>query len=170
MVDDALVSSLASVMTTSSSSSTVSENHTNHATWDMFTGADAWLIKYGCPSCQQFEGPPSLWSTLNEHPPRPPPPSPLPVSPTPPLTTNQNAPPRLPSKTCTSARDALIHKENCSIDPSTNEETCAVEVKVPVLGFCAMKAAINRLNKNRKCGHYGPEESTVGTSTPSPRR
>ena len=37
-----------------------------------------------------------------------------------------------------------------------------MEVKVPVLGFCAMKAAINRLNKI-ECGYYGPEESTVGT-------
>ncbi len=37
-----------------------------------------------------------------------------------------------------------------------------MEVKVPVLGFCAMKAAINRLNKI-ECSYYGPEESTVGT-------
>ena len=148
-------------MTTSSSSSTVSENHTNHATWDMFTGADAWLIKYGCPSCQQFEGPPSLWSTLNEHPP-PSPLSPLPpMSPTPPFDESKctTTPPFENLHEC---EDTLIHKENCSIDPSTNEETCAVEVKVPVLGFCAMKAAINRLNKI-ECGYYGPEESTVGT-------
>ena len=139
-------------------SSVVSENQTNHASWDMFTGADAWLIKYGCPHCQQFEGPPGMWSTLNEHPPPSPPlPSP-PMSPTPPFD---------PSK-CTSTpafenlhecEDTLLHKEDCSVDPSTNEETCAVEVKVPVLGFCAMKAAINRLNKI-ECGYLLEETAS----------
>ena len=145
-------------MASTMGSSVVSENQTNHASWDMFTGADAWLIKYGCPHCQQFEGPPRMWSTLNEHPPPSPPlPSP-PMSPTPPFD---------PSK-CTSTpafenlhecEDTLLHKEDCSVDPSTNEETCAVEVKVPVLGFCAMKAAINRLNKI-ECGYLLEETAS----------
>jgi surface protein len=141
-------------------STAVSEKESNHASWDMFTGADAWLIKYGCPSCQQFEGPPKMWSTLNEHPPPSPPlPSP-PMSPTPPFDPSKCAS-TPPFENLHECEDTLIHKEECSVDPSTNEETCAVQVKVPVLGFCAMKAAINRLNKI-ECG-YLLEQNTLST-------
>jgi hypothetical protein len=141
-------------------STAVSEKESNHASWDMFTGADAWLIKYGCPSCQQFEGPPKMWSTLNEHPPPSPPfPSP-PVSPTPPFDPSKCAS-TPPFENLHECEDTLIHKEECSVDSSTNEETCAVQVKVPVLGFCAMKAAINRLNKI-ECG-YLLEQNTPST-------
>jgi len=147
---------LSSSSSSSSSSSDDDGVRIKDSRWDMFTGAEAWNIKYGCPKCKQFEGPPSLWTMLNDKPPPSPPNPPPPHPPQPPYDDSQCV---VPFKRLESCEDSLIHT-----DASGNE------IKIPVAGFCAMKAAINRINKI-ECGYFKSDASDADTldekTTPS---